>query len=711
MARNVVSIAVWNDSDGTNAPAKDASRTRNDGYFEERLADLWMKDRGQHQPGVTYKLNRLPTGYTGWEKRRGDSKHIDRYMSGHPSGKDFRSLNEAWPHFQSLINGGAVGCQCVLCTGGRRKSKSEPSNSSGSPSVKSRSFGASAPVKGAKALAAPKPIMRKTQQTFDSESDTPKRGKQADEEGIPDYYRILLDKVKEAGPTGNVRENIVDQLSPDWRASHQLLQRTLNQWQQQPAFVPRVGELVLFVRTMESDNRIAWHSESKSLRLWTSQGWRDTRWEAGVVTQLPTEAVDLEDLLDIPASRTQNVTYSGFRVEPLSEPNNDSKPFTSQHKYVALHALRSFALWRACLGESDSRLWHPTVKHALSVTSSWSLLGKYSFVGTWPEATLFCRGLYLGSELIMMGDLVRLEPRPGDPRQDSVFDVMAVSSIRLRFVKLDEASDDDYDNGQPYTTCLHVAGRVFSLDPKRSYGNIGASPARPGQCDIPQSLAEYGNWFNVTDPNNERQRLEVPYTRVLGRCVSKTALERWLASPNDQGLARKPIDISQGLSAMREARAYSRQHDSRIDRAAGQSWFWAEHRIEQLDLHEINGRFVGPKDETRDKKQVAAWRQALRVLDGKKGSLDEYFAAKRQREEQQKQELAASSGYGMMTSAAQAGSSPTDDEPLDNDAQLSEAMDVDEGAPVSHGSPIRVGSLDGNEEEDDDEEDEIMVLD
>lgn len=90
MARNVVSIAVWNDSDGTNAPAKDTSRTRNDAYFEERLADLWMKDRGQHQPGVTYKLNRLPTGYTGWEKRRGDSKHIDRC--------------EYWKHFATLVS-------------------------------------------------------------------------------------------------------------------------------------------------------------------------------------------------------------------------------------------------------------------------------------------------------------------------------------------------------------------------------------------------------------------------------------------------------------------------------------------------------------------------------------------------------------------------------------------------------------------------------
>lgn len=80
MARNVVTIPVWNDSDGQHAPSKD--RNRNDGYFEERLGELWMKERGQAQPGVVYRLDRLPTGYSGWEKRRGESKHVDRCKLG-----------------------------------------------------------------------------------------------------------------------------------------------------------------------------------------------------------------------------------------------------------------------------------------------------------------------------------------------------------------------------------------------------------------------------------------------------------------------------------------------------------------------------------------------------------------------------------------------------------------------------------------------------
>ncbi|KAF2215882.1 hypothetical protein CERZMDRAFT_35160 [Cercospora zeae-maydis SCOH1-5] len=671
MARNAVTIPVWNDSDGQHAPAKD--RSRNDGYFEERLGDLWMKERGQAQPGVLYRLDRMPTGYSGWEKRREGTKHIDRYIAGHPSGKDFRSLNEAWPHFRHLIaHGSADGCLCILCSGGRKNTKSTRTSAS-----------APAASKSSRKVAA-----RKTQNTTDSDSETPQRSKQADAEGIPDYYRILLDKLKAAGPNGTVRENVVDQLSPDWRAGHQMLQGMLDDWSHQPAFVPRLGELVIFIRSL-------------------GEGDTGYRWEAGVVTQLPIEPVSQHDLLGIPPSKKQGITYSGFRVEPLPEPGNQYKPYSLQHKYVPLHALRPFVYWRECLERRNEQEWHPTIKHALTVSSSWSLLGKYHFAGSWPEATLFCRGVYLGSELIMMGDTVRLEPRPRESRQDEEMEVIVVSSIRLRFVKLDEASDDDYDNGNSYTTCLHIAGKAYTLDPKRSFGGIGASPARPDQPGFPPELVAYGNWFNLTDPLNDRQKLEVPYTRVLGRCLAREDLECWFTpcETHSQIATIKPLSLSQGLDSIQEARAYSTAHDTRIDRASGQSWFWAETRIEQLDLHEVNGKFVGSKDEDRNRKQVNAWRQALKVLDGnlKKGSLDDYLAAKRMREEEFKQQVAASSAFSMVTSAAQRDSA-TDGEAVEG----GDLMDVDDDAASSRrASSMQMLSMDDDEADDD----SVMIID
>lgn len=558
------------------------------------------------------------------------------------------------------------------------------------------------------------PRSTKLQKSFDSDSDTPTRGKQADKEGIPDYYRLLLDRVKAAGPEGRVREDIINQLSPDWRAGHLLLQGVLEEWSQQPAFMPRVGEIVLFTRALDPDDKICWDADSFTLKPCSPTGWREhVRWEAGVVTQLPTEPISEDDLLGIPGNKTQSIAYSGFRVEPLSEPGSRSKSYTSQHKYVPLHGLRPFSFFKECLGNTPEEQWHPTIKHALTVSSSFSLLGKYALTGSWPEATLFCRGVYLGPELIMIGDLVRIEPM--NARQDSITDVMAVTSIRLRFVKLDEASDDDYDDGPPYTTCLHIAGKAYTLDPKRSFGGIAASPARPNQSGFPTALTSYGNWFHVTDPQNPRQKLELPYTRVLDRCIDKAFLQQWFQTP-PQSSTKQPnrsraLDISRGRSALREARAYSREHDARIVKDNGQTWYWGESRIEQLDLYEINGRFVGEKDATRNKKQVTSWRQALKVLDGKKGGLDEYFAAKRQREEQQKA-ATTSSAWGMMGSAAREDSA-SDGEALEDEALDHEAVEGDDAMVVDKTpeSPLQMLSIDGDEDNQDDDEDELMIID
>lgn len=78
MAGNVVTIPVWPNSDGTNASDKGVGRVQNDAYYQERLAQLWMKDQNRLQPGVIYKLDQMPTGYSGWEKRRGTTTHVDR---------------------------------------------------------------------------------------------------------------------------------------------------------------------------------------------------------------------------------------------------------------------------------------------------------------------------------------------------------------------------------------------------------------------------------------------------------------------------------------------------------------------------------------------------------------------------------------------------------------------------------------------------------
>ncbi|KXT05647.1 hypothetical protein AC578_5588 [Pseudocercospora eumusae] len=719
-----VIIPISLDSDGTyKTPAQAAGDrfpfVQIDDYFRTKLAEIWVREqRGTGPKSGTYRLERLPPGYSGWEKKRATLDKLDRFVYGHPNGY-FRSIAEFFPHLKHLQDfGGTVGCPCRLCCGAWKKggrSSGSGSMISGSPGDRSSYFPVSDQAGSSKAVpfqAKPKFKPKKVER----ELSIPERSKQVDTEGVPDIYRDLLDVVKNAGPEGVGYREFKDRLSPDWRAGHQELLDLLTDWSQLPSFMPRYGEIVIFTRSISPDESIAWDSSSNCLRRFDlkSKTWLDQpRWEAGVVTQLPLESLTADDLERMPdvESRKQGVTISGFRVEPLSQPGSALKS-SAQHKYVPLHAIRPFSCWKDCVGASEAD-WHPTIRHALTIASSFGVIGKHFFTGSWPSATLFVKGLYIGPELILLGDAVCLTPKTTDARHGNVTDVLVVSSLRLRFVNLEEATDDDYDESRSYNICLHVTGKAYSLDPKRSFGGIGKSPVRQGHAGFPAGLSDYGTWFHINDPQNAKERLEIPYTRVLGKCPEYSTQQSWFSTPAEMALApasqavntgvarpKRPT-LSHGLRAILDARAYSLKHDGRIDKASGKTWFWTETRIEQLDLHEINGRFVGVKDENRTKKQIDTWRKALKVLDGKRGGVEDYQAALKLREDEKRRE-SMPAAFGMMTAVQEDSASDAEQQ---EEAEAME-MDEDEGLEDALAAQLATASNQGGSEMDED----VMIL-
>jgi hypothetical protein len=702
------------DGDRSKWPSADKGLTRNDDHPLENLAtSFWAKDLDQSILGgppsiAKWRLDRLPDGYASFEKRRADDpKHVDRYLYGHPNGI-FRSLREFYPHFKHLMEYlGTAGCPCKLCTGvNRRASKGGAGSNtrSSSPASSSRYFPPSQPKSNPQSNPPPPPFVNRPtvpnlpQGRLSSLSPPPPPRKQVDEDGTPDAIRALLDELRTTD--GVIDRKIAESMSPDWRVGNDLLKELLNDWSHLHRFVPRVGELVLFVRDLKPEEGLAWDS--------TLHTWRKTapnvddlldppQWEAGVVTQMPLQAVDESDLAAAPATKS-NVVNSGFRIEPLSQPGGDDKSHSRQHRYVPLHGIRPLTYWQNCLCDVKEDKIHQTVKNALSATNTFCVLGRDRFKGvrdevTGSEATIFCRGAYIGSELVLPGDTIRLLPNPDEQKQDEVTDILVVTAIKLRLVNIDEAGNDDWDQGRPYTVCLHISGNAFTLDRKRSFDGVGKLPIPPDSKLLPPGLQGYGQWYHVTDPQQKKARLEVPYTRIFGRVAESTAYESWFQNPDSAVQPfRKPAktaELKRGASSLWLAREYAYHHDPRIDKAAGKSWYWADTRTEALDLHEVNNRFVGPKDTTRTSEQMKAWRKALAALDGSKAGLADYHAERLKREKEsakEKAELGAGS-YGMVGAAVTlpdptTSGSGTDGEPraggVDVDQEMVDAEEDDD---------------------------------
>ncbi|KAM0720605.1 hypothetical protein Q7P37_004742 [Cladosporium fusiforme] len=694
----VLNIAdCQSDGDRAKWPTADKGLTRNDNYFLEKIAnEKWAKDRDHADLGgppsiATWRLNKLPDGYAGFEKFRTDSIHVDRYVYGHPRGM-FRSLAEFYPHFKHLMDhGGAAGCQCKLCSGDKKRASygkiiSGATNSSNgarsaSPAQKSSYFTQSQPSASktqAAANAVPKPRGRPSglpvlpHGRLKSLSPTRQPRKQIDEDGTPDVIRELLNELKAADEGAVIDRKIEELLSPDWRAGHELVEELLDDWRQSPRFMPRAGELVLFVRDLEPNETLSWDEKILTYRKFdenTGNMLDLPKWEAGVITQMPLQTIDENDLTSPPDSKS-NVVNSGFRIQPLSQPGSKDKIESRQHRYVPLHGIRPLVYWHDCLRDLPEPEWHPTIKYALSVTNTFCVLARDRFKGvrdgvSGPEATVFCHGAYIGSELILKGDVVRLLPNPDEQKPNEVTDVIVVTAIKLRLINIQEAGDDDWDDGRPYMVCLHISGRPYTSDPRRSFDRVNKVPTPVDSRHLPSGLHEYGQFYFMIDPAKTKGRLEVPFTRILSRVSEGTAMESWFSprapsssfqavnTPKANDKSVRAADIRRGVSGLTQARAHAYHTDTRIDKAAGKTWFWAETRVEALDLHEMNNRFVGPKDTTRTRKQMDDWRKALKALDGSKSGLADYHAAMKQREVESRKEregLAAGS-YGMVAAA------------------------------------------------------------
>lgn len=438
--------------------------------------------------------------------------------------------------------------------------------------------------------------------------------RRVDDEGTPDVYRDLIDKLKREG---SVDEPIKEPYSMDWRAERELVPAMLSRISKQPSWVPRIGELVLFVRRLEGREEICFEEASHEYKVYSldDRQFKDhPRWEAGVIAQVNAERVEIADLVKETPDKEYQVNYSGFRVEPFPDPNSDEKPYSKQYKYVPLHYTRPFVFWAEFLRGKPESTWHPTIKHAFTAMSTLSLIEKYHFKGTWPTASVLCKGICIGSEMVLVGDVVRLTPTSGST---TMTDVLRITSIRLEMTDLDKASDNDRDEGHPYNLGAHIYGKAYTLDATRSLSGIPIP-----ESSLPADMAGYLNWYPRHDLGKS---CRIPFSRVAGRIHNHEAMLLWFPGPqhaadgiadDDAGDDYTP-DLSHGLSGLLRAREYSQTHYRRIQ--GGKKWFWGDSRADALDLETLNGVEVGRHDVERDPKK---WRKDIRVMEGVAGEAE-----------------------------------------------------------------------------------------
>ncbi len=449
------------------------------------------------------------------------------------------------------------------------------------------------------------------------------------------------------------RDNIKEKYSFDYQAERKSLPAHLTQISLQHSFIPRIGELVLWCPYFPDELDLVYNPDTGSYQFYSfdqEQFLGFPNWHGGVIAAVPVSAatdgpIDFPDILSNPKKKSAYTT-SGFRVETFPDPNNDTdKSLSKQYKYVPLRQIRPLSHWQTLLRGIPENKLDLSIKYALTGMTTINLLEKFYFTGDWPNATIHCKGIYLGAELLLVGDAVRIFPPL--PSQSNSFsttpniksyrctDVLTISSIRLNLNEITNEHALPTSPNLSTTSSITLLGKAYTLDPRRDYRipidldtnlshtEITLPPPLPLE-DVKSTFPtvgakSYGDWFPVHPPN---KKYEISFDRVLGRMHEADAIRLWTGvsqtTTNNTTAPERCPTLSHDLPAILAARHYATQRDERIPAHPHNAiaWFWADTRVQALNVETFNGYEVGRYDLIRDKETLRAWRATLRVIDG-----------------------------------------------------------------------------------------------
>ncbi|MDI1490341.1 MAG: hypothetical protein OHK93_001541 [Ramalina farinacea] len=396
--------------------------------YRAKVGKAIAKSLEGYRPGMEYILKNLPEGYTFYERPRPPGKgtqmvRIDRFLFGHPSHYIFMSSCEFTPHARWLATNGRGTCSCFGCNGGRTKSTKRKRSRPAAPTPTATKTDTSRPV-----------VLIKDSPP----SPSPKREARTDEHSEaaePQEGSILTKLFTDLKTEGNLDLPITRfKQDRNFNPSPTII------WSQ-GAFVPRRGELVLYLSSAPLSNQPSNPDSPHQTRSANAQ----PVWKSGFVTQLPHYLLPPLELSDItePNPRSSNVGnhLAGFRVQTMS----DSKSFHSDQElpmeYLPLKSLRPFCFHEEILNASNTtrREWHPSIFNALRASASFSLALPARFTGTWPDAQIFYDALFFGAELILVGDVIRVAmplQSAGDQDQQSQSDDFKINACKVTSIVL-----------------------------------------------------------------------------------------------------------------------------------------------------------------------------------------------------------------------------------------------------------------------------------
>ena len=233
---------------------------------------------------------------------------------------------------------------------------------------------------------------------------------------------------------------------------------------------------------------------------------------AGVITQVPDTKVNITTLGQKYGEEVEDLHLSGYLIEPFPDFFCPEKDATVASLYVPTRHMYPFAYAIELHKGLFPREYHGSIYSAMERMCNFSLVYQQYIKGQWPSAILYFAGIYLGAELIVVGDAVRIRSEFLEKR---CHEIMIVKSIKLKYNNLEPEEDGSVTGEKFALRRLLFRGYGYTTD--EDHINVGEEVPFSEEFAAHKAMRQQQKsvtWYRIGQPGQE---MEVDFSRIIGR--------------------------------------------------------------------------------------------------------------------------------------------------------------------------------------------------
>ncbi|MCJ1394167.1 hypothetical protein MMC18_007045 [Xylographa bjoerkii] len=418
-------------------------------------------------------------------------------------------------------------------------------------------------------------------------------------------------KAGEAGKPAAVDVEMRDPHSQDTRAINAIFERPFRE----PSWVPRHNEIILWCREPRGKWVLNATTTMFVFKSASEEELRANKWMAGVVTARAIMLPEFAELASMPMHPwyylkhfvNRNIIKDTYLIEPVLDPwvkrpspffpgnQADTAFVPPMQVQVPISQIRPFNHFEHVLHKRDrlvgyeGKPFHASIDHAFKLMSTFSIASRFRFRGVWPDAKFYAKGIYLGAELIVIGDAVQVQPKYWYSSSYKSF-ILHLTEISVEYRGIPKPQNCITGRARDRVDTWHTKYEnsndigVYFYGYRYSHRDgDGVALVKRGERDLPSAMRGDTKWYYM---GTKDMKVKVRLEDIVGRVYEQKADQAWY------GRTETPY-YYRGRTSVLEKRWWARNNDPRIDSNDGQDFFWANTHIEGLGVESLTHLPVG----------------------------------------------------------------------------------------------------------------------